>query len=167
VVEPESRTPYIDQVVDEVLRGERLVLFPPGVWAFVAGKLLFLVAAAAGSAAAFPSLLSMVGVPPGAAQMIGLLAVLLLLIVPAFLESRGLPTGRPAFVRVTQACLVAATAGALLALSGDLEVNLTAYAVAALGFAAALAVAHTTAYRTFTVFHQRLRARRESFRGGR
>ena len=38
----DSNTPFLDGIVDEILRGERVVLFPPGTAAFVMANMTFL-----------------------------------------------------------------------------------------------------------------------------
>lgn len=155
MAERESET--LDRVVDEILRGERIVPFPPGTLAFVFATLTLLVGAALSLAATLPHLIAQYVPHPAAAQLSAVAAVAVIVSTAASVAAIGVAPGYRVARNVTHAFLVLAVLAAIFGLvRGAAAVHVVALAF--LGVSAWLV--NGVAYRTFASFKRRLHERR-------
>lgn len=156
----DDRTPFIDQIVDEVLRGQRLVLFPPGVGVFALATIAILMGSAIWMAVTLPRLMAGY-VHPAVAPLLGLLFTVPMVVVPALMLARGRPLGSVLLLRVVGLWLLLTVGAAAAALMGALSAPVAAYALAGAAFLVALVAVRSRRFRVFVIFQQRLRAGRE------
>lgn len=153
-------TPVLDEIVDQILRGERVVLFPPGTLAFVAVCMGLLIGSALLCTIALPSLLGDALPHAAVAPLIGIGAALLSLVVPALLVAHGFVAGRRAFQGVTIAWLALAALALLAAAAGALPVASLTLCAPLLLLAGTVFITRSLAWAGFVHFKQRLRTRR-------
>jgi hypothetical protein len=155
-----SATPVLDAVIDEILRGERIVLFPPGILAFVATNLAVLF----GSGVLFMLLLELWTSATVSQRAVSQLLAAglsgLLSVIPGALVAIGIPSGQRIEQTTVLALLVLSIlvlAAAFTSISGISAMGST-IAVTLLGVG--YASVRTAGYRTYALFRQRLRQRR-------
>jgi hypothetical protein len=160
VVDVPSPSPEMDKIVDEILRGQRVHLFPPGLWAFVSVNLLVLIGGvlvtalvARGFASAEPS-------GRAIAHMVSVLAGAGLASAVAGFIVVGAPWAIVAVRRIVSLAIAFAVFGLLLALGGVIEGPLVPHLVAMAMLRIAYAITRTPSYFTMALFRQRLRVRR-------
>jgi hypothetical protein len=161
VSDEESPTPFLDQVVDEILRGERVVLVPPGTVTFVMAFMSLLIGSALLCSLALPALLGGPDSHRAIGILVGLGVALVSLLVPAFLVVHGFPMGLRSFVAVTSCWLGAACIALVASLLGTLPLAPRALAPPTVLLASASLITRTTTCGTFVLFKQRLHARRK------
>jgi glucan phosphoethanolaminetransferase (alkaline phosphatase superfamily) len=157
--EPEGKTPTLDAIIEEILRGERIVFFPPGSLVFICANF----AALFGSALLFVSTLQSVfstSIPETAVmQLAGIAGAVLLTVIPGMLVALGVTRGRQIALLTVQsllACTVLTLASALFGIA----VSLTACLIAAVLLGSAHAMIQSVGYGTYALFQLRLRQRR-------
>lgn len=151
--------PYLDSIIEEIVEGRRVVLFPPGISAFIVSNLAFLIGGSVLCAALLPVALQHWITHAGAAQLIGIVMLLPQVVVPAILVTRGHRNARVLMARLQTTWLALSAAGTLVALNMEARSKLTAslLAFAILSFSRFLV--STTTYRVFSIFQERLHAR--------
>lgn len=156
----DTKTPVLDGIVDEILRGERVVMFPPGTAAFVMANMSFLFGSGLLCVTTLTALLA--GAVEHSAPFVfaGLGAAIASLFVPAFMVAHGFPRGRRAFITVALCWAVAGAVAALASVAGALRVAPLLLLLSTALLASSAFTATTLGYRTFVIFKQRLRARR-------
>ena len=154
-----EETPALDAVVDEILRGERVVVFPPGSLVFISAN----IAALVGSGVLFVSTLQNLfatSIPERAVmQLVGIACAALLAVVPGMLVALGVPKGRQ-IARMMVQSLLACTAVALGSVLFGAALSLTACLVAAVLLGFSYAMIQGVGYGTYALFQLRLRQRR-------
>lgn len=156
----DDKTAFTDQIVDEILRGHRLVLFPPGVGVFALATIALLIGSAIWMAVTLPRLLAGY-VHPAVAPLLGLLVAVPMVVVPALMLARGRPLGSILLLRVVQLWLLLTLTAGAAAMIADVSTPAAAYAVAGAAFLVALVALRSRRFQVFVVFQQRLRAGRE------
>lgn len=88
---PDDKLPELEQLTDSIVRGERVVLFAPGLWTLIATILLLIVATVLLSGSLVSICCSDAPAPQKAAyQFSGLAMLLVFVIIPSLLVFRGL-----------------------------------------------------------------------------
>lgn len=161
---PDPYLPFLDGIVDEVLRGERIILFPPGTWAFSVANVGLLLGNGLLSMTALPALADGLITNPPVLVMGGLAVTLVSTVVPAFMVAHGISNGRPIFMGLISLS-VAAGALTVVASTFSTMTTLRLPAALALGILGCTAfIARTRAYHSFALFKLRLRSRRKMLR---
>lgn len=152
--------PFLDSIIEEIWQGKRVVLVPPGALLFAVANVSTTIGIALWSASMLPRVLHTFVPQPGAAQLIGILAGLLQILVPALLIVRGNHAGRRVMGLLVSAWLaIAALSAGYCRLVGATPA-LVACLVALALFSFAGFLFRTRSYRVLCVFQQRMRARR-------
>ncbi|MDB4990756.1 MAG: hypothetical protein JWN04_5934 [Myxococcaceae bacterium] len=159
----ETQTPEMDSLVDHILRGERALLFAPGIWSFVGASgatgfgITFLVTAVV------PALLGDYSVPTRATSGIGgVLLGAMLASVCSSLVIHGFEAGRKVWQRVTPLCFAASVlALAVMLTSGD-KMQRVASCIAVVMLGVATLLLRSSGFGLFVLFRQRLKARRKA-----
>jgi hypothetical protein len=158
----ETQTPEMDGLVDQILRGERVLLFAPGVWSFVGASGATAFGTGFLVAAAVPALLDDYSVPTRAtSEVVGVLVGPTLASVCSSLVINGVDIGRKVWQRVTPICFaLAVLALAVMLTSGD-EMEKLASCIAAVMLGIATLLLRSVGFGVFVLFRQRLKARRK------
>jgi hypothetical protein len=151
--------PYLDSIIEEIVEGRRVVLFPPGTGIFIVSNLAFLIGGTVLCAALLPVALQHWITHAGAAQLIGVVMLLPQVVVPAIFVARGHGNARVLMARLQTAWLALSAIGTLVALNMEARSKLTASLLAFTILSVSRFLVSTTTYRVFSVFQQRLHAR--------
>lgn len=154
---PES--PALDALVDDILSGQRVVLFPPGVFAFAGAAVTFIVGASLLCAMTLPVALESI-IHPAVAPLLGIAGAAVMLALAAFAVASGRAQARAVFAGMVAIWLALACLF-LLGILGDEWAGKSTLATLPIGFlAAALATTGSSRFRTFTQFKFKIRERR-------
>jgi hypothetical protein len=156
-----SSTPETDAIVDEILRGERVLVFVPGTLAFVSTIMTWVLGSSFALASTGIFLLRhrFSGWPW--AILVAILANITVGVVPILLVIAGSPPAYPALVFVVRAWLLIAATCWTSAVVGWISMPAPPYAIAA----AALILCHfsirSVACLTYVNFRKRFRVRKQ------
>jgi hypothetical protein len=154
------QTPEMDRLVDEVLRGQRVLLFPPGLGASLLVNFLLLASTTVLLVAAIPTFTGELREHRVLAQLGGVLVAATLTMVTATLVLVGAPSALGVMRRTITVLFALALLCLLLAIAGELSGAPTAYTLVVAALGAAHLVVNSRAYFTGVMFRQRLRVRR-------
>lgn len=150
--------PGSDARLEEFASGQRVLLAPPGLAAFVAVQMLLLVGAAS---CAVPSMAKLLpGLQAGTAPLLAVLAVLPTVVIPGLLVAHGLPSGQACVQRAIAAWLVLSLAAGAVGTIDGRPIAVAAAGVALALLLTAVALARGTPYRAYAEFMRQVRSRR-------
>jgi len=154
----------LDTIVDEILRGERMVLFPPGALVFVIATVSLQMGAALVAASSFPPLLFRQGIHAGMAQMLGLVSASAFVCLPAILVALGRSGGYAIVKHVVHYALGVSVLLTIASLTNMVCISLTTLVIATFFVVVSNRLVSSISYRTFSTFKRRLRERRQQAR---
>jgi len=151
-------TPLLDEIVDEVVRGERMIIFAPGIIAFVSTTMGLLFGSVLFCAIVLPSMGGPLAL--GWAPLAGIGAALITLCVSTFFVAQGYSSGYVIFQSVTGAWLALAALSLAATIAKVILLAPIVAAIPSLLLAGTFVGSKSSAYLTFVRYKQRLRERR-------
>jgi hypothetical protein len=162
-----TATPELDRVVDAVLRGDLVLVYPPGTSGFLLSIVMLTLAVGGWVATVVPRLFGTDVAARAIAEMVGIAVVFPTTTIPAAMVAFGAPGGRKVMQLVTLSWIVLGDVGCWLVPRSSSSVDLWSCAAVLLLLLGVLFAINQSGYLSFVAYKRRLRVRRRELQNQR
>ncbi|MDB4986412.1 MAG: hypothetical protein JWN04_1590 [Myxococcaceae bacterium] len=161
---PHTETPEFDRLADEIVRGERVLLFAPGIWSFLVANMMTMFGFMALLVIGVPRLLDITSrSQKTVVELVCAQLAVFLSIIPSLLVMRGSTIGPKIWRGIIDVGVLAAVAALCVTWRRPLGKESIAFMVASGMLGVAFLVLRTVGFAMLAIFRQRIRVQRAAF----